>query len=93
VIEVKAYATTNGVKIEITDNGEGIPFHDLEKLNRGDFRKMSERGGHTTGLGLGNVYDRLNHFFEAEGIMIFESKINEFTRVIISLPRKDDTTC
>lgn len=93
IIEIKAYQVPEYVMIEITDNGEGISQTDLEKLNRGDFRKMSERGGHTTGLGLGNVYDRLKHFFETDGIMTFESVINEYTRVIIKLPRKDDITC
>lgn len=93
IIEIKAYQVPEYVMIEITDNGEGISQTDLEKLNRGDFRKMSERGGHTTGLGLGNVYDRLKHFFGTDGIMTFESAINEYTRVIIKLPRKDDVIC
>ena len=93
IIEIKAYQVPEYVMIEITDNGEGISQTDLEKLNKGDFRKMSERGGHTTGLGLGNVYDRLKHFFETDGIMTFESRINEYTRVTIKLPRKDDVIC
>lgn len=92
-IEIKAYATSDHIIIDITDNGEGIPQADLEKLNRGDFRKMSERGGHTTGLGLGNVYDRLKHFFGTNDIMTFESEVNQYTRVIIKLPRKEDFIC
>lgn len=92
-IQIKASLVSDAVLIEIVDNGEGITEGDLQRLNQGDFRKMSERGGHTTGLGLGNVYERLRHFFEVENIMKFESELKRFTKVVITLPRKETTTC
>lgn len=92
-IRIKGSLMSDAVLIEIVDNGEGISENDLHRLNQGDFRKMSERGGHTTGLGLGNVYERLRHFFEVENIMKFESELKRFTKVVITLPRKETTTC
>ncbi len=88
-ITIKAYSSQLGVVIDITDNGEGISQSDLEKLNAGDFRKMSDNGGHTTGLGLGNVYERLKHFFDAPNIMQFDSRVDDYTKVTITLPRKE----
>lgn len=92
-IHIKANVVGEYVMIEIVDNGEGILVSDLQRLNEGDFRKMSERGGHTTGLGLGNVYERLKHFFDVDHIMKFDSELKRFTKVIITLPRKEITTC
>ncbi len=88
-ISIKAYLAQQSVIIEITDNGEGISKIDLEKLNAGDFRKMSDNGGHTTGLGLGNVFERLRHFFDTPNIMQFDSRLDTYTKVTITLPRKD----
>jgi sensor histidine kinase YesM len=92
-IQIVASVEGDFVRIEIVDNGEGIKISDLHRLNEGDFRKMSERGGHTTGLGLGNVYERLKHFFSVDHIMHFDSEPKHFTKVVITLPRKDITTC
>lgn len=88
-ISIKAYSSYQGVTIDITDNGEGISQNDLDRLNTGDFRRMSDVGGHTTGLGLENVYERLRHFFDAPNIMRFDSRLDDFTKVTITLPRKD----
>jgi sensor histidine kinase YesM len=88
-ISIKAYSSFQGVTIDITDNGEGISQNDLDRLNTGDFRRMSDVGGHTTGLGLENVYERLRHFFDAPNIMRFDSRLEDFTKVTITLPRKD----
>jgi len=88
-ISIVAYSSPQEVIIEITDNGEGITQSDLEKLNLGDFANMSDNGGHTTGLGLGNVFERLKHFFDAPNLMRFESQMDTYTKVTITLPRKD----
>lgn len=88
-ISILARTVGERVLVEIVDNGEGISQSDLLQLNQGDFRKMSDRGGHTTGLGLGNVYERLKHFFNESDIMYFESELNHYTKVVITMPRKD----
>jgi sensor histidine kinase YesM len=73
--------------ISIEDNGEGIESSTLQLLNSGDFEKKPIRTkGHTTGLGLGNVYERLRQFFEADDVMRFESEKHQYTRVIIKIP-------
>lgn len=88
-IAIRAWSDSELIIIEIEDNGEGISAGDLAQLNFGDFRKMADRGGHTTGLGLGNVYERLKHFFNTSDIMRFESELNRYTKVIVTMPRKE----
>lgn len=89
--EVRICSTSKWPFVEVTivDNGEGMTKEQLERLNQGCFTKLSDRGGHTTGLGLGNVYDRLRHFFDNDEVMSFASEVTSFTKVTIRLPRKD----
>jgi len=93
LIDIRAYLSGEHVCVEVLDNGEGITETDLERLNRGDFTKVSDRVGHTTGLGLGNVYERLRHFFGVGEIMVFESVVSSHTKVTIRLPRKESESC
>lgn len=93
LIDIHAYLSGEHVCVEVLDNGEGIAAADLERLNRGDFTKVSDRVGHTTGLGLGNVYERLRHFFGVDEIMMFESVVSSHTKVTIRLPRKESESC
>lgn len=86
-IHVQARLIDNNVQVEIIDNGEGIEYSEIIRLNQGDFTRLADRGGHTTGLGLGNVYERLRHFFEVEHLMHFDSVVSQYTKVTLTLPR------
>ncbi len=88
-IKILAQWIDDKVQVDIVDNGEGIEAKEVQRLNLGDFTRLADRGGHTTGLGLGNVYERLRHFFEVDHIMHFESVLGEYTKVTIKLPRRD----
>lgn len=88
-IKIEAYLIENHIQVDILDNGEGIEVKEVLRLNQGDFTRLADRGGHTTGLGLGNVYERLRHFFEVDHLMHFESVLGDYTKVTITLPRRE----
>lgn len=85
VIRVKAYPDQNWVLLVVEDNGDGIQEDVLEELNRKTFSK-TPKGGHTTGLGLENVYERLKHYYQNKCEMTFESVYGQYTKVILKIP-------
>jgi len=73
--------------IQIKDDGIGIDKKVLDKL----FDEDNQRNhtGHTTGIGIKNVYDRLRIYFEQDNLLLIHSEINVGTCVTIVLPRRD----
>lgn len=64
MIIVRAFAQDNMVIIQIQDNGKGMDWETLQSL-----RDMKRSAGHTTGLGLHNVRERLRLFFQVEDLL------------------------
>ncbi len=89
-IWIEAQMRDESVWISIKDNGTGISPDILNQLNHYDFNHNYETLGHTTGLGLGNVYERLKHFYNRDDVLFFESEQQVYTRVIIKLPKGAD---
>lgn len=81
LIEVKAFCQSDRVMIQVSDNGRGIDQKTLEKIQIGD--KMT---GHTTGLGLQNVRERLRLFFNGEDFFEIQSALRQGTMIQINLP-------
>ena len=84
-VRVTAYATGEGVSIEVADNGIGIPQADLdrifERFYRVDKARSRELGG--TGLGLSIV----KHIVLAhKGKVEVRSRINRGTTFTVTLP-------
>jgi PAS domain S-box-containing protein len=84
-VRVTAYATGEGVSIEVADNGIGIPQADLdrifERFYRVDKARSRELGG--TGLGLSIV----KHIVLAhKGKVEVQSRINRGTTFTVTLP-------
>ena len=73
------------VIIEVEDDGIGIDKEVLDRL----FDEDSQRNhtGHTTGIGIKNVYDRLRVYFEQNDLLSIHSQINNGTCVTIVLPK------
>lgn len=88
-IHIEARYKQGEATILVRDNGEGIHQETLAHLNRGLFNSNLKAKGHTTGLGLGNVYERLKHVFGDTFNMQFESEKNHFTCVKINIQVKE----
>ena len=85
-----AESTAGGVRITVTDSGEGIPAEDLphifDRFWRGDPAR-SHRGGAGGGLGLAIA----RQLVEAHGGAIeVESEAGRGTRFVIDLPENAD---
>lgn len=55
LIEVSSYRDDERVKIEVADNGEGIPAEFIDKVTERFYRRESHRGSTGNGLGLSLV--------------------------------------
>lgn len=73
------------IRITVADDGSGMDEDKLKRLVDSAYRQGATLG-HTTGLGLSNVYERLRVFFETESILEVRSQLGQGTQVILSLP-------
>lgn len=76
IIKVNCYEE-NALKIEISDNGNGISPEKLEHI-------FDESCG---GIGINNVRERLTIYYGASSSMAIESKVNGGTRVTVIIPQ------
>lgn len=80
-IEVCAYLNNGQVIIAVRDNGKGMDEQTLELLEN-----ENQTLGHTTGIGLNNVKERLRIFFGKEDLLTIQSVVNLGTTVTLNLP-------
>ncbi len=81
MIIVRAFAQDNMVIIQIQDNGKGMDWETLQSL-----RDMKRSAGHTTGLGLHNVRERLRLFFQVEDLLRINLVLEGGVLVELRLP-------
>jgi len=72
------------VRVEIADDGPGMPEDKIAQLLRGS---TMETEGHTTGIGIGNVVQRLRLFYGQDDVFDIESKPRSGTKVVLRLPK------
>ncbi|MGE5607610.1 MAG: sensor histidine kinase, partial [Bacteroidota bacterium] len=84
-IEVKVYKEIGFILIQVSDNGLGMDSETLIHIQKGD-----HLSGHTTGLGLHNVRERLRLFYGQEDLFTIQSVPNQGTVIQIRLPLKDN---
>jgi sensor histidine kinase YesM len=78
----------NSYQIIIQDNGVGISPERLEEIRSGK-RRPDEREDDSNGIGLGNVIERLNLYYQKENLFTIESEgKNKGTRVTIEIPKE-----
>lgn len=81
-IAIRVLDKGDDIKIEIEDDGMGIPPEKVEKLNQPSGIPQSERG-----IGVRNVNQRLNYYFgEAYGVVV-TSELDEGTVVTMTFPK------
>lgn len=81
-ITIKSYGVNGHVVFEIEDNGTGIPKKNIDNIFDPFFTTKDVESG--TGLGLSITYGIIK---EMKGQISVDSKLNEFTRVKVSLPK------
>jgi signal transduction histidine kinase len=72
------------IRVEIADDGPGIPADRIAQLLKGS---AQETEGHTTGIGIGNVVQRLRLFYGLEDVIAIESGQGSGTKVVLRLPK------
>jgi sensor histidine kinase YesM len=75
--------------IIIEDNGEGMDDETRRKILNGHSFE-SEKTGHTTGIGVYNVVQRLRLFFGVEDVIDIDSTTGRGTRVTLKIPCRTD---
>lgn len=82
-----SYGLTEGnyLRIEVADNGSGIPAETIERVFEPFFSTKLDRGG--SGLGLSMVRTYAEHF---GGAAVIDSVVNEGTKVSLLFPKSAD---
>lgn len=86
IIEITGEDFDDYVTITIYDNGKGISKSDLPRVFNKTFTGVNGRGTKATGMGLylcRELCEKLGHKIE------IDSKVNEYTKVIIKIYKKD----
>ncbi|MDM8517756.1 transporter substrate-binding domain-containing protein [Desulfobacterales bacterium HSG16] len=83
-IRIRTWEEPELIFIEIKDNGIGISDENLEKLFEPFY--TTKNPGKGTGLGLSISYGIIE---EMNGEIMVQSRINEYTRITISFPKKN----
>lgn len=86
LIRITVRREPRGARVVIADNGVGIPPERLQHLMEGVSGAESTRYGHTTGLGIRNVWRRMELFYGPEARLTLESPPGEGTVVTLYLP-------
>ena len=71
----------NGLRIEISDNGKGIPEETAARYNRGDFPDTEGRSH----IGMKNAMERIRMYYGEDSEVRIVSRENEYTKVIIQI--------
>ena len=72
------------IRVEIEDDGPGIPQDKVAQILIGS---AQETEGHTTGIGIGNVVQRLRLFYGRDDIIDILSEPGSGTKVVLRLPK------
>lgn len=90
-VEVREFK--DHVRVLIRDNGNGISPEKVRQLNETGFKSAetgADHAGHTTGLGLGNVYERLRYFYDRPDVLSIRSVPHQFTEMQVKLYHKSE---
>jgi len=90
VVKISVIKEGAFIFVKLIDNGEGIPIEMLDAFETHHYEASKKiRSGHTTGLGLNNVYIRLKNFYGNDDVLKFESEVGQYTLVTIKIPIKE----
>ena len=78
------YKQADSITIEVVDDGSGITPERLAEIR--ESRVDHSGRGHTTGIGIGNVHKRLQHFFGSTCELNISSEPSKGTCVALTVP-------
>lgn len=87
VLKISLTQRNGGACIGIEDNGEGMSQSTVGKI-LSCHRFQSEKSGHTTGIGIYNVIQRLKLFFNIDDVIEIKSKLGKGTSIYLKIPDK-----
>jgi two-component system sensor histidine kinase YesM len=85
-VRVKVYQKPGAVEIKVIDNGIGILPEQAAQIMSG----AGHQRGHTTGIGLGNVKERVVLYSKDEGAFRLRSRINFGTVITLRIPSETE---
>lgn len=86
-IEINACLHDNGmVRFTVMDNGKGATRDQLRSIRQELFVQSTTKGIHTDGIGLKNIYDRLQIYYNQQAKMSVDSGEDKGFTVTIELP-------
>ncbi len=83
-ISITGYAEDNFVIIKVSDNGQGMCEEKVQQVML--MQEHNSGHGHTTGIGIANVYKRLTHHFGQNCRFLLKSTPQKGTQVTIGIP-------
>jgi len=89
-IDIRVFRDEKDGFIEIVDNGVGMDKEVIDgifiKASGGEVMPEEPKKGHTTGIGINNVIQRLRLYYKKDDIINISSVKGEGTRVVIRIP-------
>jgi sensor histidine kinase YesM len=85
VIWIRISDEEDKVRIEIEDDGPGMPEEIIRQILEG--QQIVQTGGHSTGIGLSNVVKRMRLFYENEDVLEIQSEMGYGTKVVLNIPK------
>ncbi|KZN96394.1 sensor histidine kinase [Aeribacillus pallidus] len=87
VIELSVKEKEGRVLVKISDNGVGMDEKIVKTILESPSFSIKKSTGHSTGLGMENVFRRLRLFYQVHDIVDIKSKQGHGTTILLSLPR------
>jgi sensor histidine kinase YesM len=75
------------IVIQVTDNGVGMDEKVLQTILSSKSHLIGKAKGHSTGLGMENVFRRLRLFYQVDEIVEIKSQPGFGTTILLSLPK------
>ncbi|WP_163191809.1 sensor histidine kinase [Clostridium thermarum] len=89
VINMNIFEDENTCTVLIEDDGCGIDEETLKKITSEESKEVHI--GHTTGMGINSVVERLELLYDAENIFTIESQKGVGTKIYLKIPKKELT--
>lgn len=86
ILEIAIVPEQEKLMIEIRDNGKGIPEALVEQMNRGIYPENQGKNC----IGMENAITRLKMYYGTEGTVRIESKVGEYTKIQLFIPKVVD---